>query len=136
MRETSASEPSMKHRKAFDDVKTGVFTLLREKHGGYPTYWPCGVRCIGGVTLIRALLRNLGTWRVMLREKAQAEKTARPKGPMRQPGADCFVLARKRGNARGAKGAGHRRWDRANWSKDELRMQAEGGSLQAVARAG
>src|SRR5215510_9043094 len=31
MRETSASEPSMKHRKALDDVKTGVFTLLREK---------------------------------------------------------------------------------------------------------
>ena len=43
--------------------------MLREKHGGYPTYWPCGVRCIGGVTLIRALLRNLGTWQVMLRER-------------------------------------------------------------------
>ncbi len=28
---------------------------------------------------------------------------------MRQTGADCFVVAVKRGNARGAKGAGHSR---------------------------
>ena len=32
---------------------------------------------------------------------------ARPKVPMRQPGADCSVVVTKRGNARGAKGAGH-----------------------------
>src|SRR5579862_5126721 len=38
-----------------------------------PTYWPYDVRCIGGVTLIRAFVRNLRTWSVMLREKAQAE---------------------------------------------------------------
>src|SRR5262245_20811587 len=99
------------HTRAPLDLVIPTAASVLEKHGGYPTYWPCGVRCIGGVTLIRALLRNLGTWQVMLREKAQAEKTARPKVPMRQPGADCFVLARKRGNARGAKGAGHRRWD-------------------------
>jgi hypothetical protein len=29
---------------------------------------------------------------------------------MRRRGADCLVLAMKRGNARGAKGAGHRHW--------------------------
>ena len=29
--------------------------------------------------------------------------------PMRRPGADCSVVVMKRGNARGAKGAGHRR---------------------------
>jgi len=57
-----------------DDVETGAFKLFREEHGGYPTYWPCGVRCRGGVTLIRAFLRNLRTWPVMPREKAQAEK--------------------------------------------------------------
>ena len=33
----------------------------------------------------------------------------RPKVPMRRSGADCSVVAWKRGNARGAKGAGHRR---------------------------
>jgi len=34
---------------------------------------------------------------------------------MRRAGADCFVVATKWGNARGAKGAGHpRRWDDGN----------------------
>src|SRR6516165_6696538 len=37
-----------------------------------PTYWPRGVRCIGGMTLIRALVRNLRTCPTMPREKAQA----------------------------------------------------------------
>src|SRR5450759_74235 len=37
-----------------------------------PTYWPCGVRCTGGVNLIRAFVRNLRTWLAMPREKAQA----------------------------------------------------------------
>src|SRR5262245_41758216 len=40
--------------------------------------------------------------------KAQVASTARPKVPMRRLGADCFVVVVKRGNARGAKGAGHR----------------------------
>jgi hypothetical protein len=34
MRKTSASEPLIKHRKALDDIKTGVFEMLREEHGG------------------------------------------------------------------------------------------------------
>src|SRR6266566_1811517 len=42
--------------------------------------------------------------------KAQAAPTARPKVPMRRRGADCPIVVMKRGNARGAKGAGHRRW--------------------------
>src|ERR1039458_5815810 len=46
----------------------------------------------------------------MRREKAQVAKTARLKVPMRRLEADCFVVAKKRGNARGAKGAGHRHW--------------------------
>jgi hypothetical protein len=33
----------------------------------------------------------------------------RPKLPMHWPGAHCFVLARRRGNSRGVKGAGHPR---------------------------
>jgi hypothetical protein len=54
-------------------------------------------------------MRNLRTWTAMAREKAQAAKTAGPKVPMRRPGADCLVVVMKRGNARGAKRAGHRR---------------------------
>src|SRR5262245_35162512 len=46
----------------------------------------------------------------MPREKAQAAPIARPKVPMRRGGADCPGVALKRGNARGAKGAGHRHW--------------------------
>src|SRR6267143_599828 len=75
-----------------------------------PTYWPRGARCIGGMTLVRALVRNLRTCPAMPREKVQAAKL-RGKVPMRRVGADCSVIARKRGNARGAKGAGHRRWE-------------------------
>ena len=51
--------------------------------------------------------------------KGTSGETVRPKVPMRRLGADCFVLVMKRGNARGAKGAGHRRWDRVNWQRDE-----------------
>src|SRR5262252_10766871 len=46
----------------------------------------------------------------MIREKAQAAPTARPKVPMRWGRADCLVVALKRCNDRGAKGAGHRHW--------------------------
>src|SRR6516164_6472485 len=51
--------------------------------------------------------------------KGTSSEPARPKVPMRRAGADCSVIARKRGNARGAKGAGHRRWERANWQREE-----------------
>src|SRR5262249_28119722 len=44
----------------------------------------------------------------MRREKVQAAQTARPKVPMRRLGADYSVIVMKRGNARGAKGVGHR----------------------------
>src|SRR6516162_6542194 len=71
---------------------------------------PSGIRRAGGAKLDQALVRNVRTYTAMPREKAQAAKTARPKVPMRRLGADCFVVALKRGNARGAKGAGHRHW--------------------------
>jgi hypothetical protein len=75
--------------------------MLREGHGGYPTYWPCGVRCIGGVILIRAFVQNLRTCPAMLREKAQAAKTVRLKVPMRRPRAGSaepgVMLGERRG---------------------------------------
>ena len=42
-----------------------------------------------------------------------------PKVPMRRLGADCSVVVVKRGNARGAKGAGHRHWPRVNRQREE-----------------
>jgi hypothetical protein len=44
--------------------------------------------------------------------KGTSGRTVRPKVPIRRLGADCSVVAWKRGNSRGAKGAGHRRRDR------------------------
>ncbi len=99
-----------------------------------PTYWPCGVRCTGGMTLIRAFVRNLRTGSVM--GKGTSGGPTRPKVPMHRPGAHCFVRAMKRGNARGAKGAGHPHRDGVNGKPEELLVLMEGGSLLWVARAG
>jgi hypothetical protein len=44
----------------------------------------------------------------MPRETAQAAPNREAEVRMRRRGADCSVIAMKRGNARGAKGAGHR----------------------------
>src|SRR6516162_2599757 len=80
---------------------------------------PSGIRRAGGAKLDQALVRNVRTYTAMPREKAQAALTARPKVPMRRLGADCSVVVVKRGNARGAKGAGHRHWPRVNRQREE-----------------
>src|SRR6516162_10237795 len=83
------------------------------------------------------LVWNVRTYAAMRREKAQAAQTARPKVPMRRLGADCSVVVSKRGNARGAKGAGHRREFGSTGSyREEPECSAEGGSLHAMARPG
>ena len=69
------------------------------------------------------------------RKGASGEPT-RPKVPKHRSGAHCFVVAKKRGNARGAKGAGHPHRDGVNGEPEELLVLMEGGSLRAVARAG
>src|SRR5271169_1304426 len=66
--------------------------------------------------------------------KAQAAPTARLIVPMRRRGADCLVVAMKRGNARGAKGVGHRDWVGSTGVGEPAmggtRLTIEGGSLQ------
>ena len=61
--------------------------------------------------------------------KGTSGRTTRPKVPMHRPGAHCFVVARKRGNSRGAKGAGHPRWEWVNGKPEEPFVSVEGGSL-------
>ena len=68
--------------------------------------------------------------------KGTSGDPTRPKVPRHRPGAHCFVVARKRGNSRGAKGAGHSRRDGVNGKPEELLVLMEGGSLLWVARAG
>ena len=61
MRETNASEPPLKHRNL---LRRRQNRGLRGAPGSVwwkPVYWPDGVRCIGGVTLIQAFVWNLGT---------------------------------------------------------------------------
>src|SRR3984893_13331506 len=50
----------------------------------------------GGAKLNLALVRNVRTWPAMLKEKAQAAPTARPRVLMRRRGADCLVVVRHR----------------------------------------
>jgi len=47
-----------------------------------------------------------------IKGEGSSGRTARLKVPMGQPGADCSVVVTKRGNARGARGAGHLHRDR------------------------
>jgi len=74
-REMSANDPLMKHRKPPKKTpKTGICTLSLGTAWKVPTYWPFGVRWVGGMTLIWAFVRNLRTGSVMKREKAQVEE--------------------------------------------------------------
>jgi len=70
--------------------------------------------------------------------KGTSGSAVRPKVPMRKSGADCSVVAMRRGNARRAKGAGHPRRDRYGSTGNRMNslVLTEGGSLHWVARAG
>ena len=64
--------------------------------------------------------------------KGTSGRTARPKVPRRRPGADCSVVVVKRGNSRGAKGAGDLRGDRSGSTGNRRNrlVSTEGGSFQ------
>ena len=135
IREMNENEPP-KASKRIQCLQNRGLPLVSGAAWQIPTYGPYGDRCRGGMTLIQAFVRNLRTGLVMVREKAQSGEPTRPKVLMHRPGAHCFVVARKRGNSRGAKGAGHPRQDGVNGRPEELHVLAEGGSLLWVARAG
>lgn len=72
IKKTNASEPLMTCRKTSSDVETGIETLSREAGGGGPVYGSTGVRHEGGVILIQAWMRNVGTCRSDAKGDAQA----------------------------------------------------------------
>src|SRR5215469_82839 len=118
MREMSASEPLTTHRKAQTTSELGLHHCSRKSVAG--TYL-LATRCpvdrrhdshSGSCTELENLSDDA-------KGKGTSSGTARPKVPMRRAGADCSVIVKKRGNARGAKGAGHRRWERADWQQEE-----------------
>jgi hypothetical protein len=65
----------MKCRKNERDVETGIETLSREAGGREPVYGSTGVRHEGGVILIQAWVRNVGTCRADAKGDAQAGST-------------------------------------------------------------
>jgi hypothetical protein len=54
-----------------------------------------------------------------VKEKGTSGSNCEAEIPMRRLGTDCFVVVMKRGNARGAKGAGHRHLARVNRQREE-----------------
>jgi len=121
VRETNASEPPMRPRnRSTDGIKTGAPPLSGKSMA---ETWLLAMRCPGyrwrdsrlgsGTELENLLSGGKG--------KGTSGSPARPKVPRRRAGADCSVVAKKRGNARGAKGAGHSR-------QNQLGQLATGGT--------
>ena len=111
MEETSKNELLLRHRnRSSDDIKTG--RPPRSGKSMAVTYL-LAIRCpvyrrrdfhLGFDTELENLIDGV-------KGKGASGGPARPKVPMRRSGTDCFVVAMKRGNSRGAKGAGHSRHD-------------------------
>ena len=72
-----------------------------------PADWLGGVRCIGGVTLFQALLRNVGTCRLDVKGEVQVVNPTSMRVPMPSTGAEQPVVVMKRSNVCGAKGLRH-----------------------------
>ena len=111
MKETSASKLLMRHRnRSTEGIKTGAPPLSGTSM--VVTYL-LAMRCpvyrqrdfhLGFDMELENLIRGV-------KGKGTSGSPARPKVPIRGSGTDCLVVAWKRGNARGAKGAGHSRQD-------------------------
>ena len=70
-----------------------------------PDYWADGGRCIGGVTLIQASVRNCGNQSLRCQGRSTSGINREARVPMRSTGTDRPVRAWKAGNAAGAKGS-------------------------------
>jgi hypothetical protein len=109
VRETSASEPLMKHRKALMTPKPGLHDCpgINMEDSCLLTMWRPVYRRRdpdpGFCTELETLFGDV-------KGKGTSGDPTRLKVPMRRAGSDCSIVAMKRGNARGAKGVGHRRW--------------------------
>src|SRR6516225_1113129 len=65
----SANEPPSEASKSLTRHQNRGFLHALGAAWKVPTYWPCGVRCIGGMTLIGAFVWNVRTGSVMPRER-------------------------------------------------------------------
>src|SRR5215470_12569338 len=108
MRETSASKPLLTHRKPIrrrQNRRRAILPGSAWKVSYLLSMWRPGWRRRDSHSGFRTERENLAG---DAKGKGTSGESARPKVPMRRRGADCLVVVMKRGNARGAKGAGHR----------------------------
>ncbi len=101
---TNVSEPSRSCRKRRDAIETRLLLLAWDKSGGRPANCPDGGRHKDGVSPAQALVRNMGTYRPDVKGDPRSGGPTRGRVPMRGEGTDGLVVARKPGNAGGAKG--------------------------------
>ena len=94
----------MKCRDELNDVKTRSFSFSWDKSAGRLATVAGGVRHLGGVILIRALVRNGGSYRSDAKGEAQVGRTHKARVPMQSEGSDQPIVALKPAKAGGAKG--------------------------------
>jgi len=73
------NKPLMKRRDVLNDIKTRCSSPPWDKSGKCLIIDPDGVRRTGGMNLIRALVRNVGTYIEVLEGKVRAEELRRMK---------------------------------------------------------
>jgi hypothetical protein len=115
VRETNAIEPLMRPRNGSTaGIKTGAPPLSGKSMA---ETWLLAMRCPGYRWRDSSLGSDTELENLFGGDKGKGTSgsPARPKVLIRRAGADCPVVAMKRGNARRAKGAGHPRPDRY-WS--------------------
>ena len=103
-RKMSETKPLLKGRKIIEDIKTNGSPKRWDKHRRNLITDLCGVRLIGGMSLVQALVWNVGTCRFDAKGNIQVAKTMRVKVPMRSTGAEQPVVVMKSAKADGAKG--------------------------------
>src|ERR1700719_1652553 len=111
VRETNASEPLMRPRnRSTEGIKTGAPPLSGKSMA---ETWLLAMRCPGYRWRDSSLGSGMELENLFGGDKGKGPSgsLARLKVLIRRTGADCPAVAMKRGNARGAKGAGHSRHD-------------------------
>lgn len=103
-RKANESEPRMFCRKRLNCHQNQADLATWDQVQQEPVYGLDGDRQLSGASLVQAFMRNMGTWRFDAKGETQWEAPVRVRVPMRSAGTDRLVVARKPGNAGGAKG--------------------------------
>jgi hypothetical protein len=101
---TNESEPLMKCRKHRDAIETRLGSLAWDKAWGKPVYCPGGGRHKSGVSPESGSCAERGNLSPRCQGRSPSGGPTRSRVPMRGTGADRPVVAKKPGNAGGARG--------------------------------